>query len=106
MLTCHQAILPAVFKTVVLRINQWNISINTITTITFIISTVASNGGPVGGVCPDMERNSVHACPKVAERKNTQVMHISKKVSSAYKNPAGFLPVRSGPREAVAMTGA
>ena len=78
----HQGIFSAVLNTVVFRMFQWKASISVITTLTLIMSMVVRIGG-VPCTTPDMDCNSVQASPKVAERKNTQVTQISRKVSKA-----------------------
>src|SRR6185312_3793478 len=69
------------------------------------MATVANTGGPAGGTCPNMDASISPAPPKVAERKNTQVIQIMKNVNRAYKNPAGFLPVTPGNIDALATVG-
>ena len=81
--TAHHGILPAVFKTVVLRINQWNASISDMTTPTLITSAVLSIGGPEGAYCPTIECSIRQASVNVGERKNTQVTQMSRNVSRA-----------------------
>ncbi len=72
-------------------------SISEITTNTLTMSAVFSNGGPAGGDWPTSECNTRQASVKVDERKNTQVMQISKSVRSGIEETRGLFCINGRP---------